>query len=106
LASSSLRCFHTGLIDGFPRSEEIRNKCAVRGQLALLLAVGDDFGQFIAEMPDNATGADFVRWADNLRVTHGKEERTKSAPVALSGISAMNWPKSFTKSSSLFNLKL
>lgn len=34
----------------------------------------NDFGQFIANMPDNATGADFVRFADNLRVTRGKAE--------------------------------
>jgi small subunit ribosomal protein S5 len=33
-----------------------------------------DFGRFFAELPDNATGADFVRFADNLRVTRGKEE--------------------------------
>jgi hypothetical protein len=44
-----------------------------------------DFGQFIAEMPDNATGADFVRWADNLRVTHGKEVRRDPEQVRCAG---------------------
>lgn len=34
----------------------------------------DDFARFFAEMPDNATGADFVRFADSLRLTEGKEE--------------------------------
>ncbi|KAJ5246277.1 hypothetical protein N7468_001260 [Penicillium chermesinum] len=34
----------------------------------------DDFSRFFAEMPDDASGADFVRFADELRLTHGKEE--------------------------------
>lgn len=34
----------------------------------------EDFGRFFAEMPDEATGADFVRFADSLRITQGKEE--------------------------------
>lgn len=34
----------------------------------------DDFGRFIAEMPEDATGADFVRFAESLRLTKGKEE--------------------------------
>lgn len=42
-----------------------------------------DFGQFFAEMPDNATGADFVRFADNLRVTRGKEENELDPHSAL-----------------------
>lgn len=42
-----------------------------------------DFSQFFAEMPDNATGSDFVRFADNLRVTHGKEESELAPHSAL-----------------------
>ena len=34
----------------------------------------EDFGRFFAEMPDDATAADFVRFADSLRLTQGKEE--------------------------------
>lgn len=33
-----------------------------------------DFGRFFAEMPEDATGADFVRFAESLRLTEGKEE--------------------------------
>lgn len=34
----------------------------------------EDFSRFFAEMPDDASGADFVKFADELRLTHGKEE--------------------------------
>lgn len=34
----------------------------------------EDFGRFFEEMPDDATGADFMRFADSLRLTHGKAE--------------------------------
>ncbi|GAB1191358.1 ribosomal protein S5, C-terminal domain-containing protein [Aspergillus pseudonomiae] len=34
----------------------------------------DDFARFFQELPDDATGADWVRFADTLRVTLGKEE--------------------------------
>ncbi|KAJ5279361.1 hypothetical protein N7478_004733 [Penicillium angulare] len=34
----------------------------------------EDFGRFFAEMPDNATGLDYMRFANSLRLTHGKEE--------------------------------
>ncbi|KAJ5952258.1 uncharacterized protein N7479_010671 [Penicillium vulpinum] len=43
----------------------------------------NDFGKFFAEMPDNATGADFVRFADSLRVTLGKEESELAPHSAL-----------------------
>lgn len=33
----------------------------------------DDFSQFFAEMPDDASGADFVRFADELRLTKGSD---------------------------------
>lgn len=33
-----------------------------------------DFGRFFAEMPEDASPADFVRFADSLRLTKGKEE--------------------------------
>ena len=42
-----------------------------------------DFGRFFADLPDNATGADFVRFADNLRVTRGKEENELNPHSAL-----------------------
>lgn len=34
----------------------------------------DDLGQYIADMPDNASGADFMRFMESLRLTKGKEE--------------------------------
>ncbi|CAG7940784.1 unnamed protein product [Penicillium salamii] len=43
----------------------------------------EDFGRFIAEMPEDATGADFVRFADNLRVTKGKAENELNPHSAL-----------------------
>ncbi|KAF3384441.1 putative 37S ribosomal protein S5 [Penicillium rolfsii] len=42
-----------------------------------------DFGRFFAEMPDNATGADFVKFTDELRLTHGKEENELNPHSAL-----------------------
>ena len=33
----------------------------------------EDFGRFFAEGPENPTGADFVRFAESLRLTKGKE---------------------------------
>ena len=42
-----------------------------------------EFGRFFAEMPEDATGADFVRFADELRLTHGKEENEMSPHSAL-----------------------
>lgn len=33
-----------------------------------------DFGRFFAHMPENATPADFMRFAESLRLTHGKAE--------------------------------
>ncbi|KAJ5832347.1 hypothetical protein N7474_000658 [Penicillium riverlandense] len=33
----------------------------------------EDFGRFVANMPDNASGADFMRFAESLRLTEGKE---------------------------------
>jgi small subunit ribosomal protein S5 len=42
-----------------------------------------DFGRFVAEMPDDATGADFVRFTDELRLTHGKESNELNPHSAL-----------------------
>lgn len=43
----------------------------------------DDFGRFFAEMPDDASSSDFVRFADSLRLTHGKEENELNPHSAL-----------------------
>lgn len=43
----------------------------------------EDFGKFFAEMPDNATAADWVRFTENLRLTKGKEENERSPSSAL-----------------------
>ncbi|CEJ58514.1 Putative 37S ribosomal protein S5 [Penicillium brasilianum] len=42
-----------------------------------------DFGRFFAEMPEDATAADFVRFTDELRLTHGKEENELNPHSAL-----------------------
>lgn len=42
-----------------------------------------DFGRFFAEMPDDATAADFVKFTDELRLTHGKEENELNPHSAL-----------------------
>ncbi|KAF7715580.1 Uncharacterized protein PECH_006494 [Penicillium ucsense] len=42
-----------------------------------------DFGRFFAELPDDATGADFAKFADELRLTHGKEENELNSHSAL-----------------------
>jgi small subunit ribosomal protein S5 len=42
-----------------------------------------DFARFFAEMPDNATAADWVRFADTLRLTKGKEENELNPHTAL-----------------------
>jgi small subunit ribosomal protein S5 len=38
----------------------------------------DDFAKFFAEMPENATAADWVRFTENLRLTKGKEENERN----------------------------
>ncbi|KAJ5636235.1 uncharacterized protein N7484_009548 [Penicillium longicatenatum] len=43
----------------------------------------EDFGRFFAELPKDATGADFVRFAESLRLTHGKEENELNPHSAL-----------------------
>ncbi|KAL2006204.1 hypothetical protein VTN00DRAFT_9858 [Thermoascus crustaceus] len=43
----------------------------------------EDFARFFAEMPDNATAADWVRFADTLRLTIGKEENERNPHSAL-----------------------
>ncbi|KAJ5159943.1 37S ribosomal protein S5 [Penicillium canariense] len=43
----------------------------------------NDFGRFFAEMPEDATAADFVRFTDELRLTHGKEENELNPHSAL-----------------------
>ncbi|KAL1996884.1 hypothetical protein VTN49DRAFT_7749 [Thermomyces lanuginosus] len=43
----------------------------------------EDFAKFFAEMPENATAADFVRYAENLRLTVGKEESERNPHTAL-----------------------
>jgi small subunit ribosomal protein S5 len=43
----------------------------------------EDFAKFFAEMPDNATAADWVRFTENLRLTKGKEENERSPSTAL-----------------------
>ncbi|KAJ5713377.1 uncharacterized protein N7483_010558 [Penicillium malachiteum] len=43
----------------------------------------DDFGRFFAEMPKDATGADFVKFGESLRLTHGKEESELNPHSAL-----------------------
>lgn len=43
----------------------------------------EDFGRFFVEMPDDATGADFMRFADSLRLTEGKEENELNPHSAL-----------------------
>ncbi|OOQ89289.1 mitochondrial 37S ribosomal protein MRPS5 [Penicillium brasilianum] len=42
-----------------------------------------DFGRFFAEMPEDATAADFVRFTDELRLTHGKEANELNPHSAL-----------------------
>ncbi|KAJ5893579.1 37S ribosomal protein S5 [Penicillium taxi] len=34
----------------------------------------EDFGRFFANLPEGATGEDFVKFGESLRLTHGKEE--------------------------------
>lgn len=43
----------------------------------------EDFAKFFAEMPDNATAADWVRFTENLRLTKGKEENERNPSRAL-----------------------
>lgn len=43
----------------------------------------EDFARFFAEMPDNATAADWVRFTENLRLTKGKEENERNPSTAL-----------------------
>jgi small subunit ribosomal protein S5 len=43
----------------------------------------EDFGKFFAEMPENATAADWVRFTENLRLTIGKEENERNPHTAL-----------------------
>jgi small subunit ribosomal protein S5 len=43
----------------------------------------EDFSKFFAEMPENATAADWVRFTENLRLTKGKEENERSPSTAL-----------------------
>ncbi|EED23064.1 37S ribosomal protein S5 [Talaromyces stipitatus ATCC 10500] len=43
----------------------------------------EDFAKFFAEMPDNATAADWVRFTENLRLTKGKEENERNPSSAL-----------------------
>lgn len=43
----------------------------------------EDFARFFAQMPDNATAADWVRFADSLRLTIGKEENELNPSSAL-----------------------
>ncbi|KAJ5897828.1 hypothetical protein N7504_008116 [Penicillium tannophilum] len=43
----------------------------------------EDFGRFFAELPKDATGADFVRFGESLRLTHGKEENELNPHSAL-----------------------
>lgn len=38
----------------------------------------DDIARYFTEMPEDATAADWVRWAENLRVTLGKEENERN----------------------------
>ncbi|KAJ9300656.1 hypothetical protein DTO271G3_1820 [Paecilomyces variotii] len=42
-----------------------------------------DFARFFAEMPENATAADWVRFAESLRLTKGKEENELNPHTAL-----------------------
>lgn len=43
----------------------------------------EDFGRFFAELPEGATGADYVKFAESLRLTHGKEENELNPHSAL-----------------------
>ena len=43
----------------------------------------DDFARFFAEMPEDASSSDFVRFADSLRLTQGKEESELNPHSAL-----------------------
>ncbi|KAJ5165772.1 Ribosomal protein S5 C-terminal [Penicillium capsulatum] len=43
----------------------------------------DDFGRFFAEMPEDGSSSDFVRFADSLRLTQGKEENELNPHSAL-----------------------
>jgi small subunit ribosomal protein S5 len=43
----------------------------------------EDFAKFFAEMPENATAADWVRFTENLRLTIGKEENERNPSSAL-----------------------
>lgn len=43
----------------------------------------EDFARFFAEMPENATAADWVRFTENLRLTKGKEENERNPSSAL-----------------------
>ncbi|KAL1967935.1 hypothetical protein VTN77DRAFT_2352 [Rasamsonia byssochlamydoides] len=43
----------------------------------------EDFARFFAEMPENATAADWVRFTENLRLTIGKEENERNPSSAL-----------------------
>ncbi|OKL56304.1 hypothetical protein UA08_08556 [Talaromyces atroroseus] len=43
----------------------------------------EDFAKFFAEMPENATAADWVRFTENLRLTKGKEENERNPSSAL-----------------------
>lgn len=43
----------------------------------------EDFARFFAEMPENATAADWIRFTENLRLTKGKEENERNPSSAL-----------------------
>ncbi|GIJ86090.1 28S ribosomal protein S5, mitochondrial [Aspergillus pseudoviridinutans] len=43
----------------------------------------EDFGRFLAELPRDPTAADWVRFAETLRMTHGKEENELNPHSAL-----------------------
>jgi small subunit ribosomal protein S5 len=43
----------------------------------------NDFARFFSEMPENATATDWVRFADSLRLTIGKEENELNPSTAL-----------------------
>lgn len=43
----------------------------------------EDYAKFFAEMPEDASSSDFVRFAESMRLTHGKEENELNPHSAL-----------------------